>query len=136
MVFGIMAFSLLVLALFLSPWLTIPLALLSGAAALFSGFQLMQSLQERRTPSTSGLKQERSRILRIAAHEEGRLTAEEASVKANIPVAQAEALLDELVAEGRAEHWVADGGNMVYVFRGLLEDDKDSAQDPMALLDD
>ncbi len=135
MVFGIMTVVMLALALIMSPIFMVLMAILCGALTVFSALHLMQSLQERRPPSTSGLTQERSRIVRIAAHQEGRITAEEASMKANIPVAQAEALLDELVADGRAENWVSDSGNMVYVFRGLLEDDKANAEDPMAFLE-
>lgn len=136
LVFTLMTFAMLVLGLIVGDqmWVALLLALFFGGIAALSALIALRARAES-GPSLSGLAQERSRILKLAAHQQGRLTAEEAAMECRIPIDQAQALLDELVVNGRADTWVSDGGSLVYVFQGLLEDDKASAEDPMKLLD-
>ena len=136
LVFILMTIAMLLIALIFSGqmWLPVLLALFFGGIAAFSGVIAVNSARQA-GPSLSGLAQERSRILKLAAHQQGKLTAEEAAMECRIPIDQAQALLDDLVINGRADTWVSDGGSMVYVFRGLLEDDKATAEDPMKMLD-
>lgn len=136
-VFSIMTFLMLLTALIFAEqmWISILLAILFGGGALFLGLQTLGALRSRRDSGVSGLGQERSRLLKLASHQKGRVTAEEAAMECRIPVQQAQALLDQLVNQGTADTWVSDNGSMVYVFRGLLEDEKDSAEDPMKLLE-
>ena len=136
-VFSIMTFSMLVVGLIFGDqlWIAILLALFFGGIAALSGLITFRDFQARRSGgSMSGLGQEESRILRLAASQKGRLTAEEAAMECHIGVAQAERLLEELVLQGRADTWVSDSGSLVYVFPGLLEDEKSSAEDPMKML--
>lgn len=136
-VFGIMTLAMLIVALVMSPWMGTVFALVFGALTLFSLLVLFRGFQSRSTGlEGSGLgQQEEKRVLNLAAHSDGRLTAEETAVECNLSVEQAKFLLDNLVDKGSADTWIADSGSMVYVFRGFLEDDKDSAEDPMKLLE-
>lgn len=136
-VFGLMTLAMLLVALLMSTLAGSFLALVFGALTVFSALVLLRSFREQSTGlEGSGVgRQERSRILKLAAHNDGRLTAEEAAVECNLSVEQAQFLLDNLVENGSADTWVSDSGSMVYVFRGLLEDDKATAEDPMKLLE-
>ncbi len=136
LVFTLMTFAMLLVGLIFSEqmWLAVLLAFFFGGIAAFSGVIAFKAAREAGS-SVSGLAQERSRILKLAAHQKGKLTAEEAAMECRIPIDQAQALLDDLVINGRADTWVSDGGSLVYVFRGLLEDDKATAEDPMKMLD-
>lgn len=136
LVFGLMTFAMLVVALITSYTIGgFLLALFFGAAGVFCGYVAFQQFRHRQDHMVmSGVGQEQSRILKLAEAEQGKLTAEQAAMECRISVQQAEALLDELVNQGHAETWVSDGGSMVYVFRGLLED-KSSAEDPMKMLE-
>lgn len=96
----------------------------------------VRQLRANTGPDLKSLTQERSRLLRLAASRQGRLTIQEAAIGCHISIVQAEALLDDLVIQGTADTWISDDGTLVYVFRGLLDTDtKESAQDPMAFLD-
>lgn len=134
---AIMTFAMLVVALIFSDMAigaTI-LAILFGLGAAFCGVLAFQQFRHRQDNLlVSGMGQEKNRILKLAEREEGYLTAEEAAMECHISVQQAEALLDDMVNQGRAETWVSDGGSMVYVFRNFLED-KESAEDPLKVLE-
>ena len=107
-----------------------------GGLAGFLGLLTFKSFQaQSRGAIPRGMAQEQQRVLRLAAHKNGRLTVEEVAMECRVPVDQAKALLDALVLQGTANNWVTDSGGMVYVFQGLLEDDKDTAEDPMKFLD-
>lgn len=136
-IFAIMTLAMLIIALVTDYVVgAFLLALLCGGATLFFAVSAFRHFRQRQDEvMISGLGQQKSRLLKIAAEENGRLTPEEAAMKSKISVQQAEALLDKLVDEGRAETWVTDGGSMVYVFRNLLEDDKSSAEDPLKQLE-
>lgn len=133
--FAIMTLAMLVVAMVFSQYTVgaVVLALFFGALTTFSGYQSLLSFRSRNR--NQGLGQEHSRLLKLAAHQSGRLTAEEAAIECRVSVQQAESLLDELVNQGTADTWVSDSGAMVYVFPGLLEDEKASAEDPMKLLE-
>ena len=136
-IFAIMTLAMLIVALVTDYGVgAFLLALLFGGAMLFSAVTAFRHFRQRQDEvMISGLGQQKSRLIKIAAEENGRLTPEEAAMKSKISVQQAEALLDNLVDEGRAETWVTDGGSMVYVFRNLLEDDKSTAEDPLKQLE-
>ncbi len=136
-VFALMTVAMLVVALLMAPLAGSFFALVFGGLTLFSGLVLFKSFRQGRTGlEGSGVgRQEQRRILNLANHSAGRLTAEEAAVECNLSVEQAKLLLDNLVQQGAADTWVSDSGSMVYVFQGLLEDDKATAEDPMKLLE-
>ena len=133
--FGILSLAMLLMALFTEQtFFPLLMALVFLALAGFSGFQAFTNLRGRIDLSSMG--EERSRILRFAASRNARLTAEEAALGCHLSVAQARALMDDMVINGSADTWVSDGGNLVYVFRGLLDEaEKASAEDPMGFLD-
>lgn len=136
--FGVMTLAMLVMALVISGQMLVAilLAILFGVLTVFCGYMALQLAGGDDTLDVSGLSQERSRLLRFASSRKGRLTAEEAAMGCNLPVRQAQALLDDLVTQGSADTWVSDGGSLVYVFRGLLEaEEKASAEDPMKFLE-
>lgn len=134
--FAIMTMAMLILGLFYSPIASVLLALVFGTLTVFFGYLSIQDFRQRQSGSVpSGLGQQHSRLLKLAAHQNGRLTAEEAAIECRISIEQAEALLEDLVNKGRADTWVSDSGALVYVFQGLLEDEKASAEDPMKFLD-
>ena len=135
--FGLMTMSMLLMALVWSDQALVGflMALIFGGLTFFSATIGVKGLRSAKQ-STSALTQERSRVLRLAASKQGRLTAEETALGAHISVQQAQAILDELVVQGTADTWISDNGRMVYVFGGLLgDDDKSSAEDPMKFLD-
>ncbi len=134
---SVMAFSLLVVALITEyTFGAVLFALLFGGGAVYTGLIAFRNFRHQQDNAIlTGVGQEQSRILKLAAREEGRLTPEETAMECNLSVQQAETLLDDLVNQGRAETWVTDGGSMVYVFRNLTADAKDSAEDPMKMLE-
>lgn len=136
--FGIMTLAMLIVALMVEQvMIAVTFAVLFGAVTVFCAYSLGRQLRQRSEQGgLSDLGQERTRVLRLARSRKGRLTAEEAALGCHISVVQAQALLDEMVMGGIADTWVSDGGVLVYVFRGLLEaDEKDTAQDPMKMLE-
>lgn len=136
-VFALMTVATLIVGLVMEGGLVaLLISLIFGALAIGCTVAGFRQLRAHHRPDIKSLTQERSRLLRLAASREGKLTAEEAAIGCNISVAQAEALLDDLVMQGTADTWISDGGSLVYVFRGLLDTNaKDTAQDPMAFLD-
>ncbi|MBX7152404.1 hypothetical protein K1X84_12235 [bacterium] len=68
-----------------------------------------------------------SSILKFAALNQGKITAEETAMEFHIGVAQSKSILEEMVIKGIAELRVTDNGTLVYVFSGL-NDDKESAE--------
>lgn len=112
------------------------IGLIFGALAVGCTVASVRQLRATRGTDIKSLTQERSRLLRLAQSRQGKLTAQEAALGCHISLAQAEALLDDLVIQGTADTWISDEGSLVYVFRGLLDSEaKQSAQDPMAFLD-
>ncbi|MBA2661313.1 MAG: hypothetical protein H0U74_03410 [Bradymonadaceae bacterium] len=87
------------------------------------------------TKSAAITPQEEHRVLALAAHNGGRLTVEEVAVHCHMPVDQSRRLLDGLVLNQVADTWISENGNLVYVFRGLLGSDKQSARDPFGMLE-
>jgi hypothetical protein len=142
-IFGVLLFSLMTLAmLFLGLFwsgqalVAILFAILFGGLTVFSLLATVKQLKGPTTHDTAAMGQERARVLRLAASKQGRLTAEETALGAHISVQEAQALLDDLVISGTADTWITDNGRMVYVFGGLLDaEDKQSAEDPLKLLD-
>lgn len=139
-ILGIVLFSILSLAMFLvallaeATFFPFLLGLFFLSLTAGSGFVAFQGLKGRVDLSSMG--EERSRILRFAASRQGRLTAEEAALGCHISVAQAKAILEDMVIQGEADTWITDAGNMIFVFRGLLEaEERASAEDPMKFLD-
>lgn len=112
-------------------------AILFGVGSLYAAFMAFQQFrhQQDRAALAGVGEQERRRVLKLAAREEGYLTAEETAMDCNISIQQAEALLDDLVEQGSAQLQVSESGSMVYVFPNLLEDDKTTAEDPMKMLE-
>ncbi|RAL24889.1 hypothetical protein DL240_01385 [Lujinxingia litoralis] len=113
------------------------------AALIFAALTLVLSIvavrgirQSRENATVDELSQEENRILRYAQHKEGRLTVEEAALGCHLSVDQAQELLDRLVMRGSADTWPSEAGSLVYVFRGLGdEQDKLSAEDPFLHLE-
>ena len=134
---SVMAFSLLIVALFTEFTLgAVIVALLFGGGAVYTGLIAFRNFRHQQDNAIlTGVGQEQSRILKLAAREDGRLTPEETAMECSLSVQQAETLLDDLVNQGRAETWVTDEGSMVYVFRNLTDGNKDSAEDPMKMLE-
>lgn len=136
--FAVMTFAMLVVGLVFSGYALAGLifAILFGIVASYLGLLTLRSYRQASKGSVgTGLGQEHSRLLKLAAHQNGRLTAEEAAIECRVSVQQAEQMLDQLVNQGRADTWVSDSGAMVYVFQGLLEDEKSTAEDPMKMLE-
>ena len=135
--FSIMTVAMLAMALIIDQtFAALLFAFFFGGIAAFSGLVAYRDFQERSSGVLlSGVGQEQSRIIKAAAHHNGRLTAEEAAMEGKVSVDRAQKLLDDLVNKGRADTWVSDSGSMVYVFQGLLDEDKASAEDPMKVLD-
>ena len=135
--FALMTFTVLVMGLIFSQYTIAALivGITFGALTVFlarGAYSTFRDENRHRVPT--GLGQEHSRLLKLAAHQQGRLTAEEAAIECRVSVQQAEQLLNDLVLQGRADTWVSDSGAMVYVFQGLLEGEKDTAEDPMKML--
>ncbi len=134
--FAIMTLAMLVVGLVTDYTIgSVILALFFGAIAVFSAYHTFLSFRASRQGDVPlGHGQDHARLLKLAARQSGRLTAEEAAIECRISRSQAEQLLDDLVNQGSADTWVSDSGAIVYVFRGLLEDEKESAEDPLKML--
>ncbi|MFU8802685.1 MAG: hypothetical protein ACNA8W_02650 [Bradymonadaceae bacterium] len=118
------------------------IVLMLAMAALFavigtgSGFLTLRIFKESFGGKGFNTDQEEHRILTLASHKGGKLTAEEVSIHCHLTIDQSKRLLDSMVMKNTADTWISDGGSMVYVFRGLLTtDEKESAEDPFASLD-
>lgn len=68
-----------------------------------------------------------SSILKFAAFNQGKITAEETAMEFHIGVARSKSILEEMVVKSIAELRVTENGTLVYVFSGL-NDDKEKTE--------
>lgn len=66
-------------------------------------------------------------ILRLAQAHHNHMTVREVAGDTGLPVARAEAVLDQLCRQGVAEHRITDDGTIVYQFTRLLTSEEKSA---------
>ncbi len=112
------------------------LALLFGVGTIFSAVFSYRFFQHRGSQNlVETVGRVEPKILKLAASEGGRLSAEKTAMQLNISVAQAESALEQLTNQGTAEMQVSGSGAMIYEFPNLLEAEQDDDTDPMEALE-
>lgn len=114
--------------------LGITVVLPAGGALLLARSHLAE--KSRLTGRKAALRRHatESELLRLAQQRGGKLMAVEAALAMHLAEDTARETLDTMVAEGRAELEVTDGGNLVYTFPTLTQlSDKSTAR---GILDD
>jgi len=137
---GLALLSLFMLAGFLNTELSAPAGVVAAALGITvllpaAGAVLLLRSHVRERSRLSGRRAELARhameseLLRLAGARGGKLMAVEAAMAMHLPEDVARETLDAMVAGGRAELEVTDGGNLVYRFPVLAElDDKHTAR--------
>jgi len=94
-----------------------------GAVPLIIAGWMFYNLTRRKNRHKAELEQWlETNILRFAAVQKGKITAEETAMQFSISVSQAKSVLESLVVKNVAELRVSDSGVLVYEIRGLNED--------------
>ena len=111
-------------------------AVLFGVATVLCAILAFRNFQDGASHATvETVGRVESKILKLAAAEGGRLTAEQTAMDLNLSVAQTKAALEQLTNQGVVDMHISGSGGMIYEFPNLLEADEDPDQDPMEALE-